>query len=87
MMTMEMTMKGEEDPRGPPACDVCGKPVLPGTPHYGLAWNSIKNLSRHWDCHTPIEVSFKDLREQLGRLEELGRDLQDRISRRERDEG
>lgn len=59
----------------PVPCDRCGKPILAGQPTYGLAWKQDPDTGqtvsgRHWDCHTPIETLFSDLKRELKKVRE-----------------
>lgn len=59
-------------------CDQCRKPIESGDAVYGLAWNEDKCTGRHWDCHTPTEQIFADLRSSISRAEQLAKQLKEK---------
>lgn len=51
-------------------CDTCHKPWVEGAAIYSIATNEGTKTFRHWDCHTPMDVALKNLRDSLRKVQE-----------------
>lgn len=61
-------------------CDTCGKLYVNGDALYAIADNEEAKTFRHWDCHTPLEKVFEDMRASLRKVEKTLNVVRHRIT-------